>query len=266
MKLLLTLGTLFTTAWAASAGAALPEEVPSPGPCSAALESTLKSTGATGGWIRQVDPEPRVTAFRSPTRKLGSWTELRSAPGLLVLRVIDAKRTRSYRFVRSGSGCKRTLTESATPHHPGLATEGFTDQDLARLLGRKSKALIYVWSPRMVYSLTFLDIFRQTAAKKGLQFIALMDPRVETKVATLAAAKAGMSLMNPKSERMLASEAYPDNTLKLASFELFMRNPTIHFPTSFVISDGQIAAMRILGVKTEPFIEANIDAMLESLK
>lgn len=248
-----------------AAAAALPALPESYKECASVYPALLEQLGSKNEWIRQVDPQPDSKLFRSPTEKIGQWVEMHFQDGGKThLRFFSP--TEVKEFVAVGTSCKIQETKAERPGYlkSAMGKKNFTDKDLEKVLASKQKTLIYVWSPRMVYSLEFLGTFRKVAAKKGFQFIAVMDPNVPLTMAKLAAAKARISL---RQDRMLASvdKKFQDASIHLASVELSMRNGMIHYPTSFVVANGKISNFRILGVKTEDFILQNLNKAMEQL-
>ena len=114
------------------------------------------------------------------------------------------------------------------------ANECFDDRKLAALLAEVSSgeahdssrgALIYVWSPRMAYSVHNMEAAAHAAEASGLKFVALHDPRVPTsEMSTFPIAYQAMC-----SQRLMTSDALR------------------HFPSAFVVNQRGIHRHPIVG-------------------
>lgn len=85
--------------------------------------------------------------------------------------------------------------------------------------------LIYIWSPRMVYSVQNMAVASQAATASGLSFVALHDMRV------------------PQTELPPAQEA----SQALCSALLIQRDALRHFPSAFVVNASGIHPHPIVG-------------------
>lgn len=110
-------------------------------------------------------------------------------------------------------------------------------------------ALVYVWSPRMVYSVDSLQVAARAAAANGLAFVALHDLRIPQQELTDAAGSSLFSL----SERSMA----------LCAPALLTREALRHFPTSFVITASGIHQHPIVGAMPEGAWLSSIKQRLE---
>lgn len=114
----------------------------------------------------------------------------------------------------------------------------FSDQELRGLSGH---TLVYVWSPRMMYSVTNMQTASEAAAAAGLSFVALHDARVpENELPALAA----------------ASRA-------LCSAHLIEREALRHFPSAFVVTSGGVHAYPIVGAMPLHAWVSSIDQRLK---
>lgn len=106
------------------------------------------------------------------------------------------------------------------------ANECFDDKKLAQLIVDSPQgALIYVWSPRMVYSVQNMEAASRTAENSGLKFVALHDPRV------------------PASE--MPSLSIPSEVL--CSQQLMSSDALRHFPSAFVVNQRGVHRHAIVG-------------------
>jgi hypothetical protein len=112
-------------------------------------------------------------------------------------------------------------------------------QNMALRSGNDTSALIYVWSPRMVLSLTQAHLAQQAAQQLGLDFLPLLDARIsnhERDQALLAAQRhhALSAQILRGSEALCASALIDADALR-------------HFPTAFVLSARGTHHLPIVG-------------------
>lgn len=229
------------------------------------LEKTF--TGNMPAWERTADPSFDTQAFRTPMAKVGEWYELQ----------ITEKGSPKFYFYSSG----KTMTwnwsktcKAATTKAPGLEffkqakgskDEVYGDADLEKVLAEKKTALIYMWSPRMVYSVTEFTRVRTLAEKRKMEFIPVLDPMVDVSEAQAAMKKAGIDI-----KMKIASNQREPSSLalykRMNSVELYMRNGTLHFPTVFVTANGKMHSRRLVGVLTNIDLNTSLDEMTGELK
>lgn len=127
----------------------------------------------------------------------------------------------------------------------------FDDQSLADLLSHSAQqrgALVYVWSPRMVYSVQNMTLASRAAAAAGLDFVVLHDMRV------------------PPAEIDLATPPFLpliDSSRALCAKELIHREALRHFPTAFVIGPQGLHAHAIVGAMPAGAWASSISARLQ---
>jgi hypothetical protein len=137
------------------------------------------------------------------------------------------------------------------------AGECFDNEDVLKLQAKSREqrgALVYVWSPRMVYSMQNMALASRAAAAAGLGFIVLHDDRVpkeEMQQAMLASLSAHPgSRWNTSTELDPATPTFAsltDYSRPLCAPELIQREALRHFPTAFVISPQGIHPQPIVG-------------------
>lgn len=216
-------------------------------------------------WMRQVDTDFETQAYRSRTEKVGEWYELRLTekqyPKLLFY---SAKKTVNYDWDKA---CK--LSEKTGPGFELFALsknadEFLTDSDLESLLKVHKKGVIYMWSPRMTYSVTEFKRFRETLQKKNLTFIPILDPFAEVQEAKEALKKAGVELPGRLADQRREPSSF-ELYRRLNSVDLYMRNVTLHFPTFIVFKNGQLHPHRLVGVLTDEGLNQAVDEQLGDL-
>lgn len=218
-------------------------------------------------WERTADPSFDTQAFRAPMAKVGEWYELqiteKEMPKLLF-----------YSSAKMSTWSWNKTCKAANTKGPGLEffkasagskSEIYTDADLAKLMSEKKTAMIYMWSPRMVYSVTEFTRVRALAEKRKMEFIPVLDPMVDVKEARAALKKAGIDfqIKTANSQREPSSIALYK---RMNSVELYMRNGTLHFPTVFLTSNGKMHSRRLVGVLTNQDLNTSLDEMTGELK
>lgn len=178
--------------------------------------------------------------FRSPSNEIGTWYEVQWMTDSNSLQIVSysPKAREIYRF--SEPSCIPEKT-SISPWEfykqtKGSKTVRFDDRVLEGLLKKFSAGIIYVWSPRMVYSVKEAEKVSSVARQNGFEMISVLSHLVsdEEVKSALKVAK-------------IESAA----TRKLASVDLFMRGGTLHYPSIFVFANGKIHPHRIIGVMTD---------------
>jgi hypothetical protein len=134
---------------------------------------------------------------------------------------------------------------------PACATPCFDDENLLRLQTSAAQrgTLVYVWSPRMVYSVQNVATASRAAAASGLDFVVLHDVRVpadEIKHARALSQKS--SWLGSGSDWATPPVVSPlDASRPLCSEQLFEREALRHFPSAFVIGKLGIHQHAIVG-------------------
>ena len=131
----------------------------------------------------------------------------------------------------------------------------FNDEKLDNLTRSLQNSLFYVWSPRMVLSATQAHLAADAAKAAGLRFVPLVDgrlPAVEWQSAlhTLAASQ-------PIDAEALAT------TEPLCSPKLLEKDAYAHFPTSFVVFNGDMHPNRLIGAMPANFWAQGIQERLQ---
>lgn len=220
--------------------------------CALAFQRQARKFSPDNLWTRSVGAGEII--YRVPTKKIGAWLELKidEAFNLSLSKVDDsgfetwradwpscALASKKIRFSR------KEIFSDGSGH-----IKYFTDYELEKILKTGESGLIYLWSPGMVYSVQYIETFREIAKKLNLRFVEVMDPNVKTGFANEFLKKA---------KRELA-------TVKNDSIELSMRNGQTHFPTTFVFSNGHLAREPITGVYNSEQLESAIKRNLMVLR
>ncbi len=132
----------------------------------------------------------------------------------------------------------------------------FDDKNLQHLQSQAQQrgTLVYVWSPRMVYSVHNAAIASRAAAAAGLDFVVLHDMRLPDKelIQVREARHSLPASHNSKALQEMDLATPPlvsplDNSRPLCSEQLVRRDALRHFPTSFVINAHGIHPHAIVG-------------------
>jgi hypothetical protein len=149
----------------------------------------------------------------------------------------------------------------------------FDDQYLLKLQtsSKQRGALVYVWSPRMVYSVQNAAIASRAAAAAGLDFVVLHDIRVPSNE-LLGIRFSGQGQTAQRSKEPLAEMDWAtppfvsplENSLPLCSQQLVQRDALRHFPTAFVINAQGIHPHAVVGAMPLNAWISSLDQRLKS--
>lgn len=224
-------------AWPVQAGA-MPFAVHSD--CQNQFEKTIFSLKAKNHWFKVAPKNNDVETYRTPTEYLGKWFEVDIN---LVNRVpnLEYSSLASTQYFLFNIADDKCVVKTHTKlKRVNLDFNDFSDESLRNLISL-GRGMIYVWSPRMVYSVEHMEAFKKIAKKKRIAFTAIVEASAP--------------------QRMLASSFVLKNTHKEDrsrrnfSHELIMRESDIHYPVIFLYSFGHIHPESILGIKTEKELE-----------
>lgn len=247
----------------------LPKECTTDYKCKTEVQTELEKifAGKEPTWQRTADPSFDTQAFRAPSAKVGEWYELQlTEKGSPKLQFYSSTKTATWNWSKT---CKPAHTKAPGLEIFKLASgtkdEMFGDSDLEKILAAKKTAMIYMWSPRMVYSVTEFTRMRGLAENRKMDFIPVLDPMVDVKEARAAMKKAGIDFQ----VKMASSQREPSSVAlykRMNSVELYMRNGTLHFPTVFVTANGKVHPRRLVGVLTNTDLNTSMDEMIGELK
>lgn len=142
----------------------------------------------------------------------------------------------------------------------------FDDEKLQNLLKTSPNSLIYVWSPRMVLSVTQAHLAAEQARILGLQFIPLVDGRIPTDEwqSALKKAVAVTQTHSKASVKTPADDATVlDTSQALCAISLIDKDAYLHFPTAFVTQNGQIQAQKLIGAMPANFWRMGMAGMMK---
>ncbi len=118
----------------------------------------------------------------------------------------------------------------------------FDNTQLA-LVQQETKALLYVWSPRMVLSAYEAASVRQQARAQGLRFVPLHDPQVPSEEITAAFNR----MVSSGVTALINSASDLKNSEPLCASALLERDALRHFSTAFVLLPKGLSGFPIVG-------------------
>ncbi len=244
---------------AAGHSSAFVSDLPAPKLCQKDFEKKLKLHSTSEPWIRIADPDSLTKSFRQPQGPFGRWTEVVIPEGgapSLALYSSDYVETIVWDSHCKSKKQKLKLEQLPAVYLPAEREANvFRDADLESLVRGKKNALIYLWSPRFVYSVLQMNSVARIAKAKNLEFIPLLDPQV-----SLREARAALEKVEKSENRKLAS--LPVKIQKMNSSELYLRSQFLHFPYSFVVLNGKISSMELIGAMPEETLAQYFDQMI----
>jgi hypothetical protein len=122
------------------------------------------------------------------------------------------------------------------------ASECFDDKKMA-LVQQETKALLYVWSPRMGLSAQHAASVQRQAHEHGLRFVAMYDAHVpadEVDAALRSMARSGVTALINSASSLQKSQP-------LCANSLLERDALRHFPTAFVLLPSGLHRHPIVG-------------------
>lgn len=210
-------------------------------------------------WVRRVDANSMAKSYRRARSEIGSWVDLEVTDSGEV--TVTESSLKSRIVSRWKENCQIQSVTLSPLELASVETKGFRDGDLSKLLASKKKAMIYLWSPRFVYSAGALPYFALAAKRQGFDFIPLLDPRESVKLADQRLNIAKSQLEQSLKERSMASirseAVFPqmELTRKLLSLEVFRANGFNHFPVAYLVENGRFNPRPLIGVLTTADIE-----------
>ena len=228
------------------------QTIPFNSKCNGSLLEVLTKLGSKNKWEKQAPTKTGVEVFRTPTSEFGHWLEIViDADGLPSVFSIKKSIVMSHEFnstCQDKLGLKPGMDFSLRTSDKSKST-WFGDADLKKLMLKSNEGLIYVWSPEMTYSAQYYKYFRDVAKKLNLTFTPILDPRSQ--------------ILDV--EKAISNFGIAPTDVKLNSVELYMRNLTVHYPTTLIYKDGQLSNLPIVGVMPKEDLEAAVRRSLLDL-
>ena len=227
---------------------------PEPTKCSPQIEKILaKFDFAADAKWKQADASSYANkAYKMESKKIGHWVVFETNKDGIDLVTYESSVKNFFKF--KNKDCK--ITEENVSEFKMFdekidkKAKPFTDSDLVKLIGQNKKGVIYIWSPRMVYSVNHSEDYFQLAQKNKFEFTSLLAHDVSFNEANEA----------------LKSKKQNFSGRKLASVDLYLRDATLHYPTFLVYNNGQIHSKRIVGINTPEDFQSLINQYATELK
>ncbi len=216
-------------------------------------ESCAKSTGdflkKFGADLARANG-PRTSADFSeiwdfPSAQIGQWVHLKFQYNLpsAVVAVAEGRQV-GFKFEKP---CLWTKVFSG-PLENSRREGSFTDKDLQTLVTSKSNMMVYLWSPRQVYSMKYWQVFANVAKRFHLTFKPLIVPPITD-----------AEWIEVRDRFQLPASFRTEN----GSYEVYMRGMYGHTPSSLIISKGEIKSRILVGAYTEPALMSAVEAMVK---
>ncbi len=176
--------------------------------CASEMREVIKEWGAQENWQTRGD-----LIYYTPCVTFGDWVLI--AKDKKNETIIKANEQTEIQIAFDNK-CQRQMKvlQKKAPHF-----ELLNDQDLKKLVENKKKGIIYIWSRQMPLSIKGIAEITKAAKEAHLEIILITDTR--SKISSL--------------DKKILS-----NSLVVDSFELMMRNGSLHYPSVFAFQDGQI--------------------------
>ncbi len=236
---------------------------PEPIKCSPQLEKVLSKFdfAPDAKWKKTDSISYANKAYKIQSKKIGHWVAFETNKDGVNLVTYESSTKHFYKFKNKDckSSQKKTAQFKLYDEKKDSKSKPFTDQDLAKLVGKNKKGLIYMWSPKMVYSVALFEQYADLAKKNKFEFTAVLANDVSFNEADTAL----KTIKEKFNDRKLAST---ESLLKLASVDLYMRDATLHYPAVIVYNNGKIQSKRIVGVNTPVDFENMINQFATELK
>lgn len=220
-------------------------------PCSSQSKKLITDWGvdASALWRGQPGHSPAVTRARTPTQKIGVWVEITNegADRPLIVESLGAEEVRV--LFDPSQNCSSTIQVQEV--RPLEKTDGlFTDKDLSQLIESGEPGIIYTWSPDFVYSMQAHDAFMK------------ISKRIDTKVTTVRDPRTPDSQLQSRTKNYTVNPKDP----KIESYELLLRNVSLHYPKVLVFNKKKLSTKELTGVYSDEHWEKLVKAEIEALK
>jgi hypothetical protein len=215
--------------------------------CDKEVSAILKKAESKNFWT-SVRTSQGTLVDQSPTKEIGTWVaKFKDQGNVTKIKILSPKDVTVFTFAKDCSVNESTEASNLIAHDKIKKDpkKYFTDKDLAKLVDA-DKGLIYVWSPRFVYSIDELPRVKKLAQEMGLKFTAVLARNVT----------AGELARND-----LAKIDRAHRRLN-ASVELLMQKADLHSPTILVYKKGEILGTPVVGVYTKDALRKQLQEWL----
>lgn len=215
--------------------------------CKAAVTNTADSWGSANDWRFAGPDVDGAKAFRTPTKTVGEWIEVKFLPD----NTIQASRLTPHTLTESrwaAKDCKPEVRTQARPLDEKKMDAGFSDEKLAKILKKTKQGLVYAWSPSMQLSIRGVNEVRKVAKDLKMDLVVVVDP---------AARKDDVAAVIKKNK-------WPANyNQRMVSIELVMRNMPMHYPSLLVFKKGRFVSNVFPGYEAPELLKPYLTSKLE---
>lgn len=188
-------------------------------------------------WLPVIEYKPFQKIFRQPI-DIGKWIEIEFDTDLKTAKIYQVTEDQIVEAAIDKK-CKLDWKNSRKTQRTNLVGENlFTDEGLKKLIqeSQTSNVMLYVFSPRMIYSMTEAHVIQKIAQQLKIKFVPIYSFDQPLKAEPL---------------RKLANVDELTKAPRLESFHLKMLSAEEHFPTLFFIKNGNLSSRRVHGVMPE---------------
>lgn len=221
----------------------MPTRIGAESPCQPLVQEQLRAWAV----VEPARPQPGTSAAgvvrHWPTSQLGVWVvESIGIEASQVTRVDPRSVTR----VEWGARCDVSTTSRDRSAQP---PPRFSDADLAALLAKSPRGVLYVWSPHMPLSVDAYAALVQAANARALEVTALLDPAADREFARASIDRSALQAA----------------ALRVAdSVELTFRDVLVHAPSIQVYEGGRLQGSPFPGAHTSFEYGTFLDRVLSS--
>ncbi len=225
-NLILLVGLLSTSAWA----------VPMLGrddfyktfQCKKQIEEQISRWSGTENWKGRIKPDASLMLLKK-TSQLSKWISLEKDQSGETLKLLTPV---NQMVVSFDSKCIKRIGVQKVKNYQ--AKNGFTDANLALLLSKNEKGIIYTWSPGMNHSVKALKDILALGEELKVDVTLLVDPYANVNVVKNLLKKNKIS--------------YPISQIKkVSSMELILRDTLMHYPNVQFYKNGRMVDVLIPG-------------------
>lgn len=134
----------------------------------------------------------------------------------------------------------------------------FDDKKLEEQRVSGQASLIYIWSPRMVLSVTQAHLAAEQAAKAGLVFTPVVDGRISS-----AEWQSALQQLASTQQLNAAQASVLKHSQALCAPALLERDAYLHFPTAFVLQNQTVHPNKLVGAMPAQFWQQGIAARID---
>ena len=193
--------------------------------CKPEIQKQIASWKGLNQWSHRNDD-----LYISPTLNFGNWLWLKDEKDSITLTKANQKTQLRVNFSKANCQKKMLLVPIQK-----IDTSLNGDEYLERLI-QHGKGIIYLWSPQMPLSQKGISEIKKVVIKHGFKLILILDPNAKN----------------------LKPEQFSENSLRLDSFELKMRNAYMHFPSVLGFENGNIKDFIKYGYETSEGFELDV--------